>query len=236
MLMSAWMSLMACACTEPAPYPCATDSECVVDKATGLCERNAFCSYPDVACEPGRRWGPFAGDGLADACTSEQTLVATYAACAGPMTPAAECRGFVGGDRIDVDGFDGDSREPSTGYLVFDLSSLPERAVVLSASVELTVVDSGDGFSPTSGDIVPVEPFIEGLSELPAVLPTAPSASSDALDGVALGQTVRWVLEPSFVEAGQLLHLSIEPGSDNNVQYWSTIGAAPPRLLLHVSR
>lgn len=211
------------------------DSDCVLDDAAGRCELNAYCSYPDVACEPGRRWGPFAGDGLADGCSAEQVLVATYAGCAGPTTTPEDCERFAGPGRIDVDVFDGDSSERSTGYLVFSLGSLPDRVTVLSAQLELTAADSGDADSDAAGRIVPVEPFnVAGLEDgLPAPLLTSPP--SDAPGSVALGQTVLWDLDPSLV-TGDTLHLSIEPGSANNVQYWSTSGAVPPRLLLQLSQ
>ncbi|MBV1860519.1 MAG: hypothetical protein KUG77_19055 [Nannocystaceae bacterium] len=223
------------ACAEPAPYPCATDSDCVVDAAAGRCEPNAYCSYPDVACEPGRRWGPFAGDGLADACTTERILAATYAGCAGPSTPPADCEGFAGPGRVDVDALDGDTSERSTGYLIFNLSGVPTGATVLAAQVELTAADSGDAGSDAAGRIVAVEPFTaaELGQRLPAPLPT--STPADAPGSVALGQTVVWDLDPSLI-SGEMLHLSIEPGSVDSVQYWSTTGAVPPRLLLRLSK
>ncbi|MGH1342351.1 MAG: hypothetical protein ACRBN8_12405 [Nannocystales bacterium] len=234
-LVCVWLSL-ACACGEPEPYPCATDSECVVDEASGRCEVNAYCSYPDVACEPGRRWGPFAGDGLADACSTEQVLPASYAGCAGASTPPVQCEQFAGPGRIDVDIFDGDSSEQSTGYLIFELSGLPEVTSILSIRLELTAADSGDAASEAAGRIVPVEPFsAAGLEDgLPAAVPT--STPSDAPSGgVTLGQTVQWKLDPSLV-MGDFLYLSVEPGSADNVQYWSTSGAVPPRLRLQLSR
>lgn len=207
----------------------------MVDDAAGRCERNAYCSYPDLACEPGRRWGPFAGDGLADACSSEELLVATYAACAGPSTAPADCERFAGPGRIDVDLLDGDTSERSTGYLTFDLDSVSRTATILSAQLELTAAGSGDADSDAAGRILLVEPFTAaGLADgLPAAQPTSPP--SEALGGVSLGQTVRWDLDPAWLVPGQELHLSIEPGSADNVQYWSTTGTVPPRLLLQLS-
>jgi len=209
-------------------------SDCVVDDAAGRCELNTYCTYPDVACEPGRRWGPFAGDGLADACTTEQILAATYAGCAGPTTAPEDCERFAGPGRVDVDVLDGDSSERSTGYLVFSLGGLPDDVTVLSAQLELTAADSGDADSDAAGRIVAVEPFtVAGLEDgLPAPLLT--STPSDAPGSVALGQTVQWDLDPAVI-TGELLHLSVEPGSTDNVQYWSTSGAVPPRLVLQLS-
>ncbi len=227
---------LASACADPDPFPCSVDSECLVDGSAGQCERNAYCSYPDVACEPGRRWGPYAGDGLAEACTSQDAIGASYVGCAGPTTPPTECAAFAGPDRSDVDVLDGDTLERSTGYLYFDLGGIPDSAVVLAAQLELTAVDSGDGDSDAAGRIVPVEPFtIEDLEagRLPAPLPTEPSASPGS---VALGQTLQWAVDPSAVLPGQRLYLALEPGSADNAQYWSTSGAVPPRLLVQLSR
>ncbi len=233
----AWLWLLACACGEPDPFPCAVESDCVIGDNEGRCERNAYCTYPDVACQPGRRWGPYAGDGLADGCTSEAIVLASYAGCAGPTTPPLECSQFAGPDRIDVDILDGDTLESSTGYLYFDLDAIPDTAVVLSAQVELTAPDSGEAWSDAAGSIVPVEPFTVADLEsgrLPAALPSATPSSVQG--GVELGQTIVWDLEPTLLVTGQRLHLALEAGSTENAQYWSTTGPVPPRLLLHVSR
>lgn len=228
--------ILAFGCGDAEPFPCAVDSDCVVDSAQGRCETNAYCSYPDVACEPGRRWGPHAGDGLADACTALESLAASYVACAGPTTSPLECAGFAGPDRIDIDSLDGDSGERSTGYLHFDLGNIPASAVILSVQLELTVVDSGDADSNVAGLVRYVEPFtLEDLEsgQLPGTLPTQPSPSPGS---AALGQTLRWDLDPSALVPGERLYLSLEAGSEDNVQYWSTSGSVPPRLLVELSR
>ncbi|MCR9164507.1 MAG: LamG-like jellyroll fold domain-containing protein [Nannocystaceae bacterium] len=57
---------LACACA-PSAYQCQDDTSC----PTGQCEASGFCSFPDPACDSGRRYGEFAGGGLSGACVAE---------------------------------------------------------------------------------------------------------------------------------------------------------------------
>lgn len=45
----------------PAPFVCSDNSDCSVS-AEGVCEAVGACSYPDDACESGRRYSEFGGD------------------------------------------------------------------------------------------------------------------------------------------------------------------------------
>ncbi len=64
-------------------YACEDATQCVVDGAQGSCEAAGFCAFPDDACASGRRYSPFAGDGLARECvdgagtTGEGTVATT---------------------------------------------------------------------------------------------------------------------------------------------------------------
>ena len=57
---------MACACA-PSVFLCQDDASC----PNGQCEASGFCSFPDPACDSGRRYGEFAGDGLGGACVAD---------------------------------------------------------------------------------------------------------------------------------------------------------------------
>ncbi|MEM6293978.1 MAG: hypothetical protein AAGA54_22060 [Myxococcota bacterium] len=64
------LSLVAFGCgTSADAFNCAEDSQCQDGGAEGLCEANGFCSFPDPACESGRRFGDNAGT-LSDRCVS----------------------------------------------------------------------------------------------------------------------------------------------------------------------
>ncbi len=48
-------------------FLCQDDTGC----PNGQCEASGFCSFPDPACDSGRRYGEFAGDGLGGSCVDE---------------------------------------------------------------------------------------------------------------------------------------------------------------------
>lgn len=64
-------------------FVCGGDSDCAGDAPGGACEPSGFCSFPDDSCDSGRRYGDFAGDGLAGTCvdavdtTSSSSTTAT---------------------------------------------------------------------------------------------------------------------------------------------------------------
>lgn len=57
---------MASACA-PSVFLCQDDAGC----PNGQCEASGFCSFPDAACDSGRRYGEFAGVGLGGSCVAE---------------------------------------------------------------------------------------------------------------------------------------------------------------------
>ncbi|HET6585380.1 MAG TPA: hypothetical protein VFG69_18105 [Nannocystaceae bacterium] len=66
--------LVAGGCLDPLAYPCDSVTQCAVDGKDGTCNVDGWCVYPDTACPSGRRYGPAAGDGLADECTQADTF------------------------------------------------------------------------------------------------------------------------------------------------------------------
>lgn len=69
-------------------FRCDGSVACVREGVQGTCEANHWCSFADTMCASGRRYGQFAGDGLADACvTAADTCGAIgEACCAGTST------------------------------------------------------------------------------------------------------------------------------------------------------
>lgn len=59
------------ACFPSQSYTCVDDEACVSSDDAGTCEASGFCSFPDGDCGTGRRYGDFAGDGLAGLCVGE---------------------------------------------------------------------------------------------------------------------------------------------------------------------
>ncbi|HEY2745245.1 MAG TPA: hypothetical protein VGL86_11500 [Polyangia bacterium] len=70
---------------------------CVREGVQGTCEANHWCSFPDATCAGGRRYGEFAGDGLAGACvTAADSCGAIGEACCagtGACQTGLECLG-----------------------------------------------------------------------------------------------------------------------------------------------
>ena len=52
------------ACGPASAFVCESPEQC----GAGVCEPSGYCSFPDDECPSGRRYGTFAGDGLANAC------------------------------------------------------------------------------------------------------------------------------------------------------------------------
>ena len=52
-------------CTGETPFLCESDDEC---SASGICESNQRCSFPDEMCASGRRYGEFAPTATANQC------------------------------------------------------------------------------------------------------------------------------------------------------------------------
>lgn len=96
------IAVLACSCDRREPYACASSEQCVSGGAPGVCEPTGFCSFPDPACEDGRRYEANAGGGLGGACVEDpgappvgicgavsQACCATGAAC----IPNGRCSG-----------------------------------------------------------------------------------------------------------------------------------------------
>jgi alpha-tubulin suppressor-like RCC1 family protein len=81
----------AAACTPVArSFTCGSSAACVFGAQQGTCEATRFCSFPDAACTgSGRRYGAYAGGGLANQCVSG--TVAGPGDMSGGDMPAPAC-------------------------------------------------------------------------------------------------------------------------------------------------
>lgn len=57
-------------CQKVDAFVCAADSECANGSVAGTCEPSGFCSFADGGCPGGKRYGDWAGDGLAGTCVA----------------------------------------------------------------------------------------------------------------------------------------------------------------------
>lgn len=60
----------ACAPSLPASYHCSSDAQCRFGGQQGRCETSGACSFPDVSCASGSRYGQLGPAGIAGACVA----------------------------------------------------------------------------------------------------------------------------------------------------------------------
>ncbi len=60
---------LSAACEPAGAFECATVEDCVaLDAGLGVCQPTGYCSFTDIACASGQRYGEYASDRLANAC------------------------------------------------------------------------------------------------------------------------------------------------------------------------
>lgn len=89
------------ACFDVAPYACDGDAQCQRGAFAGTCEGIGYCSYPDTTCEDGRRWGPHAGDGLADRCLDIDAATGSGSTTAPPTATTLDSDAMTSGSSGD---------------------------------------------------------------------------------------------------------------------------------------
>ncbi|MCX4244340.1 hypothetical protein [Paraliomyxa miuraensis] len=73
-----------------AAFACASDDECQSGAATGVCQGNGYCSFPDEDCPSGQRFGDAAPAGVANACVEHGgTEGSTTVGESGPSSSSA---------------------------------------------------------------------------------------------------------------------------------------------------
>ena len=72
-------ALLAAGCVSSSAYECQAQDECVLDGVAGWCEASGDCSFPDLVCASGRRFGEFSAGGRGNQCVDlDPSLVAWY--------------------------------------------------------------------------------------------------------------------------------------------------------------
>jgi hypothetical protein len=65
------IATLAVGCGQPRVFPCDTDTQCVLDHVPGRCEVTGFCSFPDIGCASGSRFGEHAPVDIAGTCVEQ---------------------------------------------------------------------------------------------------------------------------------------------------------------------
>lgn len=68
-------------CNRVESFVCEVDGDCVDGSRQGSCEASGFCSFPDDGCQGGKRYGTWAGDGLAGTCVTSEECAPACGAC-----------------------------------------------------------------------------------------------------------------------------------------------------------
>lgn len=78
------------ACKGEGDFTCAEDEACAGVGPGAQCEANGWCSFEDVACDSGRRYGELAGDGLGGICVGEEGSTEGSSTSDPPSTTTAD--------------------------------------------------------------------------------------------------------------------------------------------------
>lgn len=116
-------------------FACSDDVQCGAD---GTCELDGWCSFPDTACESGRRYGDASGDGLGGACVELPSGTSTTSEPAGGPTSG-----------IGTSGVDDESTSTSTNPVTTTGATDP---ITTAGSSGATAVTTVDGSSTSEGD------------------------------------------------------------------------------------
>jgi hypothetical protein len=215
----AWLLVAAAAgCGGPAHFGCDEDAQCQQGAAAGVCEVSGYCSFPDPACDSGRRYGHLAGGGLAGLCVLDEGSSSGAPAPSTSASISATADGSSSGDPLPV-ATEGESASTSSG------------AAATSTAEGSTSTDAG-GESSTGEPNVPVDGLVvwygfEDLGVVPGtadlsgngrdatcVLPSCPAAVAGVVGMAA-----------QFDGLSTLLELADEPAlrfqGDYSVSLWA---------------
>ena len=121
---------------------------------------------------------------------------------------------------------------PTYGFVGFDLGAVPQGAQIVSATFILHTTNTASADADQTGEVWRTEPFT--LASLGVGQPTAIGNAPIAPDmgAVVADQDVSWSLPVDAIDPSAGLYLAILPVSTQGVDYWSTAGDVPPRLVL----
>jgi hypothetical protein len=181
-------------CASVDGFHCGVSSECVLSGQLGTCEPTGFCSFPDLTCASGRRYGSFGGP-TSGICVGAEMIDGAALQSAddagnrsptdGPAQPAPD-----GADQPDAAPSDaaGDGRS-ADGPAAGDASATDSRPRSDSSATDSRPQsDSSATDSPVANDTAPVDTApqrftISGNAGVSGATVTAGSAASTTADG-----------------------------------------------------
>lgn len=107
---------LAGGCGVPDRFACQSDVQCVTEMVQGRCEVEGVCSFPDLGCDSGLRFGDRAGE-LAGMCVGEASSEADGTSSTGQTSATATSTstpGTTSSDDADVSGAPPEDLPPST--------------------------------------------------------------------------------------------------------------------------
>ncbi|MCR9164045.1 MAG: LamG-like jellyroll fold domain-containing protein [Nannocystaceae bacterium] len=136
------LSVLAGSCVTSV-YACEDDGQC----PDGFCEASGYCSFTDVECGSGRRYGSFAGDGLGGTCVPD----------GGTSTGAEPTTGPIENSTMGPSGTTGPDDDSSSGRPTSGVVEMTTTGGGSSTSATATGSEASSSTGP------PVERVDEGL-------------------------------------------------------------------------
>jgi len=73
LLIASWLGA-AMGCVSAGAFECESSEQCSIGEVVGTCQSSGFCSFGDVSCDSGQRYGEHAPGGLAQACVPVEVV------------------------------------------------------------------------------------------------------------------------------------------------------------------
>ena len=200
-----WLGIVALLAAGPGcrslTFACSDDVQCGAD---GTCELDGWCSFPDTACDSGRRYADASGDGLGGACVELPMGTSTSSEPAGGPTSGIASSG-VGEESTTT------ATSSSTDAVTISGTTDPITTAGSSGSTSTTSVGESSTASTTEGE--------SSTGETTGIVPEACVGISDHFDDGSIdpywelygpdgpdhtmeevGSTLRWEFTTGVVE------------------------------------
>jgi hypothetical protein len=132
------------ACGSSTVFACVSDDQCGAD---GRCEASGFCSFPDDACDSGRRYAPLSRDDLAGTCV--------------PLDVAEGTSSTGGTDEPPAPSTDASGMTSSASTMTTTSSNTSSNTDAITSDATTTGIDESEGATETTS--APDGRVLEGL-------------------------------------------------------------------------
>lgn len=140
-------------CQGPSAFRCVEDDQCGPE---GACEPDGFCSFPDVACESGQRYGEHAGSRSGECIPTTETSGSADDAGTTQAAGTAGADADSVGDDLDGGSADATSSDPTTSSTTSgsEAGDSTSSATDSTSTTDATTT-SGHGASSSTGGAPP---------------------------------------------------------------------------------